>query len=311
MGKRKSHVKSPHTRTAHYCTYWYYQRDLSGDIIYDKNGIHLKEKRKKWLADINIHADGMPMLPEEIKSEEIKSETPKNKEETKMLNTYTNPNGRTLRRGEIYYVKKSPVIGSEQEAGRPALIVSNNAFNATSQTVELVYLTTQPKRPMKEHIPCTATGLASTILCEQICTASIERVGDYVTTLTPDEMAKVDVALMYSLSLEAYIPYETIDGYKESVHDTSKSSTSIDTAEIEKMKEALKRKEEALKRKDDELKTMQAEITALKNAVKTAEAMADKATSELMELKQSSMNAILERNFYEQQYNKLMDRVIK
>lgn len=304
--KRKSHVKKPHIRTAHYNSYWSYVRDLNGDIIYGADGKPIKVKTKKWLSDISIHADGAVQLPlisettndtpaEEIKPTEKIEPKEAKKEEKNMPNTYTNPNGRSIRRGEIYYVKKSPVVGSEQEAGRPALIVSNNVFNATSQTVVLVYLTTQPKKPMKEHIPCVATGVASTILCEQICTASIERVGDYVTTLTPQEMDQVDVALMYSIALDKYIKTdETIDGYVEKV-EPAPAPAPVPAPVLAPSKE-------------DEYKS---EISALKTAKKLAEEMADKATSELMELRQQIITLTTERDMYKNVYNDILGRALK
>ena len=50
-----------------------------------------------------------------------------------------------IKRGDILYIDKHPVVGSEQQAGRPAIIVSNEKNNRHSSTVEVVYLTTQPK----------------------------------------------------------------------------------------------------------------------------------------------------------------------
>lgn len=47
-----------------------------------------------------------------------------------------------IKRGEIYYITFVPVVGSEQRGGRPGIVVSNNANNAHSNTIEVVYLTT-------------------------------------------------------------------------------------------------------------------------------------------------------------------------
>ena len=49
-------------------------------------------------------------------------------------------------RGEIYFVRPATNgVGSEQNAGRPAIVVSNDKANQYSPVVEMVYLTTQPK----------------------------------------------------------------------------------------------------------------------------------------------------------------------
>ena len=41
-----------------------------------------------------------------------------------------------IKRGDIYYIDKYPTTGSEQQAGRPAIIVSNEKNNQHSATVE-------------------------------------------------------------------------------------------------------------------------------------------------------------------------------
>lgn len=195
---KKSHTKKPHKRTGHMHTFWYNVHDANGDIIYDAYGRPLKEKRQLYIGDILIH-NGELVNPNSFNAN--------NEEEKAMLNTnvHTNPNGRTIKRGELYFVKKVPIIGSEQIAGRPALVVSTDRRNGVSPTIEVVYLTTRDKLDMEEHIGCSATGKDSTILCEQISTVSIDRVGDYITTLTPDEMADVETGLLYSLGMEKYL----------------------------------------------------------------------------------------------------------
>ena len=59
-----------------------------------------------------------------------------------------------IKRGDIFYVSKGSngQTGSEQYPDRPALIVSNNANNASSGVVEIVYLTTQPKIDLPTHV---------------------------------------------------------------------------------------------------------------------------------------------------------------
>lgn len=114
-----------------------------------------------------------------------------------------------FRRGEVWYVCPTTVVGHEQQAGRPAVIVSNNRLNKNNSVVEVVYMTTQPKAIIPEHVPCSATNKASTILCEQITSVSVDRITSYITTLTPDEMKLVEKAILSSLNLQAYDTEET------------------------------------------------------------------------------------------------------
>lgn len=106
-----------------------------------------------------------------------------------------------IRRGDIYYIEKYPVVGSEQQAGRPAIVVSNKENNRHSNTVEVVYLTTRPKTDLPTHVHIESSAKPSTALCEQVTTVSVERLGDYAGHLTDREMTQVDIALLVSLDL--------------------------------------------------------------------------------------------------------------
>ncbi|MFV8821830.1 type II toxin-antitoxin system PemK/MazF family toxin [Faecalibacterium sp. 9] len=111
-------------------------------------------------------------------------------------------------RGEVYYVYPTGnEIGSEQHAGRPAIIVSNSQNNKNSSTLEIVYLTTREKRPMQTHVHINAAGKLqeSTALCEQIFTVDKLRLNDYIGQLCDKEMQDIEFGLMVSLGLDNYL----------------------------------------------------------------------------------------------------------
>lgn len=129
-----------------------------------------------------------------------------------MDNTYE----RRFIRGEIYYIKRGPSVGSEQQAGRPAIIVSNDQGNTYSGTAEIVYLTTAPKTDLPTHVTIRSTLKQSTALCEQIQTVDGSRIGDYIATCTDQEMSLIDAALMISLGIDAPEPIvKTVEVVKE------------------------------------------------------------------------------------------------
>ncbi len=107
-----------------------------------------------------------------------------------------------IKRGDIFYVRRTPVVGHEQFAGRPAIIVSNGICNQHADTVEVVYLTTQPKAALPTHVAIQSAKLPSTALCEQITTVSTMRLGDYYGSCTKEEMDAIDDALLVSLGLK-------------------------------------------------------------------------------------------------------------
>lgn len=108
-----------------------------------------------------------------------------------------------IKRGEIFYIGSSyQEIGSEQRAGRPAIVVSNDMANEHSNVVEIVYLTTQPKSDLPTHIDIRSSAKPSIALCEQICSVSKDRVGDFIAKCTEYEMKMIDAALLISLGIE-------------------------------------------------------------------------------------------------------------
>lgn len=106
---------------------------------------------------------------------------------------------RNIKRGDIFYVKKAnePVVGSEQNGGRPAIIVSNDIGNYHAPIVEIVYLTTKNKKNQPTHANVMATK-PSIAVCEQVHTVSKERLQEKIGTLSEEEMNGVDRSLFNS-----------------------------------------------------------------------------------------------------------------
>jgi mRNA interferase MazF len=109
-----------------------------------------------------------------------------------------------MKRGEIYYIKSNySESGFEIKGSRPGVIVSNDKNNERSGCLEVVFLTTQPKKNLPTHVLVREdTARPSTVLCEQITSVDIGRFSDYMGTLTEEEMLEVDKALLISLGLD-------------------------------------------------------------------------------------------------------------
>lgn len=108
-----------------------------------------------------------------------------------------------MKRGDIYYIEREfTEVGSEQRAGRPAIIVSNDIGNENAEIVEVVYLTTQPKKDLPTHVAIRSPKYTSTALCEQITTVAKKRVGEYCGTCTGNEMIAVENAMLISLGID-------------------------------------------------------------------------------------------------------------
>ena len=128
-----------------------------------------------------------------------------------------------IKRGDIYYIERFQTTGSEQYPGRPAVIVSNNENNRHSATVEVVYLTTQPKENLPTHARVNSCVRDSIAICEQITTVALERVGDYKGHVTDYEMAEIEAAMLASLDLGLLMSTGATEGSDDYGYDPAES----------------------------------------------------------------------------------------
>ena len=114
-----------------------------------------------------------------------------------------------MRRGDIVTVNLDPVRGSEASKLRPAVVVSNDAANATAArlgrgVITVVPVTSNTERvyPFQVLLPAAATGLRSDskAQAEQIRSVALERIGRPVGRLSPALLADLDTALKVHLS---------------------------------------------------------------------------------------------------------------
>ena len=115
---------------------------------------------------------------------------------------------RTIKRGDIYYAKLNPVVGSEQGGKhRPVLIISNDKGNKHSTTVIVVAIT--GKEHAKPNLPthvivndCECLEKDSIILLEQIRTLDKQRLQEYIGTFDRRLMMSVNKALAISIGVK-------------------------------------------------------------------------------------------------------------
>ena len=115
-----------------------------------------------------------------------------------------------MRRGEIVQVNLDPARGSEADKVRPAVVVSNDAANATATrlgrgVITVVPVTSSTGRvyPFQVLLPARQTGLRrdSKAQAEQVRSIAVERVGQRVGQLPAALIAELDQALRVHLNL--------------------------------------------------------------------------------------------------------------
>lgn len=110
-----------------------------------------------------------------------------------------------IKRGDIFWFDHNPyrpAVGSVQQPGRPGIVVSNDLNNSKSNTFEIIYLTTAPKKDLSTHCTIRSAIEISTALCEQITTVSNEQIKEYIGSCTKAEMEQVDACIAISLGLD-------------------------------------------------------------------------------------------------------------
>jgi mRNA interferase MazF len=115
-----------------------------------------------------------------------------------------------MRRGQIVIVNLDPSRGSEASKTRPAVVVSNDAANATATqlgrgVITVVPVTSNTTRvyPFQVLLPAHLTGLPhdSKAQAEQVRSVAVERVGKRVGQLPAALITELDQALRVHLSL--------------------------------------------------------------------------------------------------------------
>lgn len=195
-----------------------------------------------------------------------------------------------IRRGEIFYIARGGAsCGSEQYADRPAVVVSNDENNKHSGTIEVAYLTTQPKTELPTHVTIRSTGRVSTLLCEQVTSVSVERVNNYIGQVSEQEMKNIDIALMISLQL---------DGDSKS-HKQYNETIKKQQEEIDGLKKEI---EQVQQECDDRIAEIEQEAAVY---VEENRKVAESRESE------NIIKVKTERDTYKQMYESLLEKIMR
>ena len=110
-----------------------------------------------------------------------------------------------IKRGEVYYVDLSPVVGSEQGGRRPCLVVQNdvgNKFSPCTIVAIITSRTTKAKLPTQCWIS-KSCGLSveSMVECEQLRTIDKSRLKQKLGEITKEEQKAIDKCLRISVGI--------------------------------------------------------------------------------------------------------------
>ena len=153
-----------------------------------------------------------------------------------------------IHRGEIFYMTLKEQTGSEQQGGRPVVVVSNETCNKFSPIVTIVPLTTKDKRPLPTHVELNVEGLPvyGTILCEQVQSVSRYRLDNYVGEVDDHIMRKIENALCTQLDITEKVAETATVQTQPVVKEVMKEVVKVDNADVEMLKLELEQTKLAL-----------------------------------------------------------------
>ena len=105
------------------------------------------------------------------------------------------------RRGEVWWVRLDPTLGSETAKTRPCLILSTNVVNERRRTVVVVPLSTSPtpSPPLLVRVQCA--GRTVVAVTDQIRTIARGRLQDRLGEISPGDLQAVEAGLLRILEL--------------------------------------------------------------------------------------------------------------
>lgn len=112
-----------------------------------------------------------------------------------------------FKRGGVYYIEKGNSFGGRPVGGNLAVIVSHDEINKRKDEVSVVFLSRKLRAGeiSQLSIKLDSVGQSSYAICRKVTSIPVDLVSEFLCTLTSEEMARIDQALILSISLKQYV----------------------------------------------------------------------------------------------------------
>jgi mRNA interferase MazF len=106
-----------------------------------------------------------------------------------------------IKRGDVFWVKLDPVLGSEAKKTRPAVILSNDIGNEFSSRVVVVPITSQVEKVYPFESLIILNQQKAKIMADQIRSIDKTRLGNFIQSLTDQEIKELEKAVKIVLEI--------------------------------------------------------------------------------------------------------------
>jgi mRNA interferase MazF len=106
------------------------------------------------------------------------------------------------RRGEVWWVRLDPTLGSEISKARPCLVLSSDVLNARRRSVVVVPLSSSPAASPPLLVPLQCAGRPAVAVMDQIRAVAKERLEGRMGALSEADLAAVENGLRQVLELD-------------------------------------------------------------------------------------------------------------
>lgn len=107
-----------------------------------------------------------------------------------------------MKRGEVWWVDFDTAQHGEIQKRRPAVIISNDASNATLNRVQIIPLTSNTGKVYPCEAIITLNDAQRKAMADQITTCAKERMREKIGRITIDDMKAIEKALKIQLGIK-------------------------------------------------------------------------------------------------------------
>jgi len=106
------------------------------------------------------------------------------------------------RRGDVFWVKLDPAVGTEIRKTRPAVVVSNDSCNKYGARVIVLPVTSNVQSLFPGEAMIEIKGGPARVLGDQMRSLDKSRLGSRIGTLSPAELSAVEEAILITLGFQ-------------------------------------------------------------------------------------------------------------